>query len=113
MLNRYHRLARERDFAQVYKKGRRVSGQLLRLIILARPQSQNRFGFVISKKDIAKASARNRAKRILRAAVRENQKSLAPGHDVIIQTRVAGKSPSPAELRAELANLLGKAKLHP
>src|SRR3989338_8139614 len=111
MLSTANRLRREQDFAYVYKKGRRLHGQSLSIFFLKRSQNVSRFGFVISKKNIPKSTARNRVKRILRAEIIKNLKSIKTGYDVIIQGRSAAKENSPGQMREELIRAINRAKL--
>ncbi|OGE77873.1 MAG: ribonuclease P protein component [Candidatus Doudnabacteria bacterium RIFCSPHIGHO2_01_FULL_46_14] len=111
MLSRVFRLTQEKDFLRIYKKGQRIQGNHLRISVLRANQNVTRFGFVISKKELSKATARNRVKRILRAAVHGQKKNIKPGYDVIIQARASSKLAPPALLRQEIENLFSKAKL--
>lgn len=111
MLSTSHRLKRDADFRLIYKHGRRVQRQLLRLVFLPVSQNSKRFAFVVSKKDLPKAAVRNRVKRILRSAMRENLGKIKPGYDVIIQARAAAKTAQPMALREEQKKLLSQAKL--
>ena len=111
MLPKVFRITQEKDFSLIYRRGQRVSGNLLRLTVLRTNQNATRFGFVIGKKESPKATARNRFKRILRAEVRERHKRIKTGYDVIIQGRSGSRTVAPAQLRAEFEKLLSKAKL--
>lgn len=111
MLPTSYRLKRDADFKLIYKNGRRIQNQLLRLVFLPTNHNTKRFAFVVAKKDLPKASSRNRVKRILRAAVYENLNKLKSGYDVIIQARTEAKTAKPMALRAEQNRLLTKAKL--
>ncbi|OGE75735.1 MAG: ribonuclease P protein component [Candidatus Doudnabacteria bacterium RIFCSPHIGHO2_02_FULL_48_21] len=106
MLPASFRLTQEKDFALIYKKGRRVQGRSLRIIVARSNQNVNRFGFVVSKKDLPLSTQRNRLKRILRDEVRVHIKAIKAGHDIVIQGRGGAKHAPPSEIRAELIQLI-------
>jgi|SRR3989344_5476378 len=111
MLSKVFRLTQEKEFSAVYRRGQRTSGNFLRLQVLRTNQNATRFGFVVSKKDLPKATARNRFKRILRAETRRLMIQIKTGYDVIIQGRASSKTASPSDLRMEFTKLLNRAKL--
>lgn len=111
MLPKESRLTEDKDFSLIYKKGQRISGNILRISILRTNQNTARFGFVIAKKDLPLAVARNRVKRVLRAEVRRLGGKIKIGYDIIIQGQRASKIAAPAEMRWELVKLLERGKL--
>lgn len=111
MLIKTSRLREERDFFLIYKKGQRISGNTLRISFLRTNQNMTRFGFVVAKKDLLLATARNRVKRILRAEVRRLGERIKKGYDVIIQGQRASKTATPVEIRLELVKLLERGKV--
>ncbi len=111
MLPRPQRLTKPREYSRVYKTGQQISSSHLRLIYEFSDQNLARFGFVISKKQVAKIALRNRLKRILRAEIRRFLPELISGFNAVIQAKPAS-APLPADLlRQELAQILKKAKL--
>lgn len=91
MLPKQHRLLRSRDFARVRRRGRSASGPLFALYVLPVRPPDIRVGFSVSKK-VGKAVVRNRVKRRLREAVRQELPSIRPGTDLVFIAR-----PSAAE----------------
>lgn len=83
MLAKQHRLVKQKDFERVFKQGRSYYTKLLGAKLLAN-QAVNRFGIVISTKISKKATERNRLKRQIRQALRELDKKLKPGFDLVI-----------------------------
>ena len=75
-----------RDFLMLYKKGRYVSSKYS--VIYVRPNGRpfNRFGITAGKK-VGNAVCRNRAKRLIRLAYRENEAELPIGMDMVIVAR--------------------------
>ena len=112
MLPRLMRLTKAQDFSRVYRQGKTLTTSHLRLFYLKhKGATVSRFGFVISKKHEAKIVNRNRVKRVLRGAMKSFEVSLQPAYDAIVLGK-AGIAAAPSEaLRAELVELLIKAKL--
>src|SRR5579859_3647798 len=92
MLPSEHRLRQARDFARVRKKGRAWSHSLLILTAVPNGGAVTRVGFSVSKR-VGKAHVRNRVRRLLREAVRQELPAIVPGYDVVIISRppLAGK----------------------
>lgn len=113
MLPRPSRLTKATDYVSIYRRGRQYSTPHLRLFVRSSNQNISRFGFVVSKKQVAKIVARNRLKRMLRGEVIRLQSRLAPGRDVVIQGRpgIAAQIATPAAIRREFAELLVKARI--
>ncbi len=86
MLKKRYRLRGSARFAEVREKGKSVAHPLAVLIALPNDLPYSRFGFSVSRR-IGKAVKRNRAKRLLREAVRLQLSNFAPGYDVILIAR--------------------------
>ena len=102
---REHRLRKHAEFEQVYRCGRRHFSQILTAFYLLRPGESvtgqgPRVGITVGRA-LGKATARNRIKRRVRAAVTENLKRLTRDVDVVI-------NPKKATLEIEFAQLLGE-----
>lgn len=69
MLPQKNRLKKDKDFEQVFKKGKFFREDFLRLGLLLNNLNNNRFGFIVSAKVSKKAVLRNKIKRWLSAAV--------------------------------------------
>lgn len=84
MLAKQHRLVKQKDFEKVFKQGRAYYTKLFGTKTLANQLEFNRFGIVISTKVSKKATERNRLKRQVRQAVRDLDKNLKSGLDLVI-----------------------------
>lgn len=84
MLKRANRLIQEKDFDQVFRKGKSKKTDSLILKKLKNDLDRSRFGFTVSKKFFKKAVLRNRIKRKLRAAVLRRLGKLEKSSDVVI-----------------------------
>jgi len=78
-----NRLKKKKDFEKVFKKGKGTKQGFLFFKALKNETGINRFGFIITKKSSKKAVIRNRIKRRLSEAVRENLSRLKKGWDGI------------------------------
>jgi ribonuclease P protein component len=85
-MNRSFSLRRGADFQRVWDKGTSFPHPLVILRVCANGMTSCRFGFVTGKK-IGKATVRNRAKRLMREAVRQRLPLIVPGWDMILIAR--------------------------
>ena len=106
------RLRRAVDIAHVRQHGRAWRHPLLVLLACPNGRSCSRFGFVVSRR-IGKAVIRNRVKRRLREAVRQQVNHLIPGWDCLF---IARESIAQAEYKAvetAVTHLLQQAGVRP
>ena len=88
MIARDMRLRSKRDFETARSKGKSWSTRLAVMVVYPNGLDHNRYGFATGKK-IGGAVERNRAKRLMREAVRQEDPNLLPGHDIIFIARNA------------------------
>ena len=110
MIERSFRLTRSTDFQRVRRIGKSFAHPLIVLIALPNQLEKSRFG-VVAGKAIGKAVQRNRAKRLLRAAVQADLTDIHPGWDVVLIARRPLVQTDFAHTRNALVVLLHKAKL--
>lgn len=75
-----------RDFLTLYKKGKYVVSKVVVVYYRKNRLPYNRLGITAGKK-VGNAVCRNRAKRIIRQAYRENELSMPIGYDFVIVAR--------------------------
>lgn len=80
------RLKDNREFVRLYGKAAFVSGGLCTVYYRKNGRDNNRIGISVSKK-IGGAVERNRAKRVIRQAYRENEKKFPVGYDIVVNAR--------------------------
>jgi len=82
-LRKSQRLTRRKDISRVFRRGRRVSGDLLRLHVVENSTDQSRLAVAVSTR-YGNAVRRNRAKRLCREAFRSVRAELPAGYDYVI-----------------------------
>lgn len=75
-----------KDFLKVYRKGKFTANKFITVYYVPNRNPYNRIGITTSKK-IGNAVARNRARRIIRAAYRNSEKMFPIGFDIVFVAR--------------------------
>jgi len=101
---------RRDDFQRVWNDGKSYSHPLVILRTRANGMNQCRYGFVAGKK-VGKAVARNRAKRLMREAIRHRLPAISPGWDLILIARSGAERAEFKEIDAVIDALLQRAQL--
>ncbi|HUI87477.1 MAG TPA: ribonuclease P protein component [Anaerolineales bacterium] len=109
-MQRKFRLTRSQDFKRVRQSGKSYAHPLLVLIARANDEMNTRVG-VAAGRTVGTAVKRNRAKRLLREAMRPLIPSLAAGWDLILIARPALVSCTLTDARRALLNVLQRAQL--
>lgn len=109
-LKRCFSLKRNKQFRQVYRKGKSVACRELVLIYAKNRSDMVHVGFSVGKK-LGNSVVRNRVKRRLREAFRPNLPLLLPGFDLIVIARDAARDAPFSSLADRLRYLLRKAGL--
>lgn len=109
-MQRNFRLTRSEDFKRVRRSGRSYAHPLVILIVQKSEQGKLRIG-VTAGRTTGTAVRRNRAKRILREAMRSLLPNIAPHADLILIARSGLTSATFDETRQALFNLLQRAQL--
>lgn len=108
MLPKVNRLKSDEDFKNIFKNGKGLENQFLRVKFFKNNINHSRFGFVISVKVLKKAVARNILKRRLRNIVGSFIENLKPGLDIVIWPKKNSVSINYKDLRNSLEELINK-----
>jgi ribonuclease P protein component len=107
MLPKSFRLSTAQDFTRIFREGRFANdGELSIQWIFSAHLTTPQVGFIASKKNFPEASARNRAKRLLREALRPNLFQLRQGFAMIVLYRYKPQSMEYTALTRRLHTLL-------
>ncbi len=109
-MQRKFRLTRSDDFIRVRRKGKSYAHPLVVLIVETGETAGVRVG-VTAGRSVGNAIHRNRAKRLLREALRPILPTLASGLDLMLVARPGLSSASLDQTRAALESLLRRAGL--
>jgi ribonuclease P protein component len=104
------RLTRSEDFKRVRRFGKSFAHPLVVLVIQANEEDKLRVG-VAAGRTVGKAVKRNRAKRLMREAMRTLIPSIASGWDLILIARPALSSATLAETHTALQSVLLRANI--
>ncbi|MCA9937113.1 MAG: ribonuclease P protein component [Anaerolineales bacterium] len=109
MHKRYH-LRHTRDIERVRRAGQSRRHPLAVLLFHANDETVSRFGFSASH-HVGNAVVRNRARRLLREAVRLHLPQIQPGWDCLLIARRETPAATFAEVEAAVLQLLQRARM--
>jgi ribonuclease P protein component len=109
-VQRQFRLTRSKDFQRVRQSGKSYAHPLLVLVALPNDGDELHVG-VSAGRAVGSAVKRNRAKRLLRAAMRTLIGSIAPGWDLVLIARAPLVTSKTPEVQEALLGLLRRAQL--
>jgi len=107
-MNRRFRLTNSSDFQRVRRTGTSYAHPLAVLIVSPGGDRGTRFGFSASR-SLGNAVRRNRAKRLLREAVRRHQTEIQGNWDAVLIARTPLLAAGWDEIEAAIGKLLRKA----
>ena len=109
-MQRKFRLTRSEDFKRVRRSGKSYAHPLVVLIVQTHEQSRVKVG-VAAGRTVGTAVHRNRAKRLLREAMRSLLPNIAPNLDLILIARPGLVTATLEETRQALLSLLRRAQI--
>ncbi|MEG1943052.1 MAG: ribonuclease P protein component [Angelakisella sp.] len=100
-------LNQNRDFVRLYKRGKSQVNPLLVTYLSKNRQGETRVGITATKK-VGGAVERNRAKRVIRAAMRTLPEGLPVGYDIIFVARGRTTACKMQQVRTVMAQHLSR-----
>jgi len=110
MIEKKHRLKKNRHFNYIYKNGKLVHGSFLNLVYLKTKIKPFKVGFSVSNK-IGKSTIRNKVKRRLREGFKLYINNVNNSHNYIFVAKVGIECKSFLEIAEEEKRLLKKAEM--
>jgi len=111
MLKKINRLAKNKDFDNLFKKGKSSYNKIIGFKYIKNGLAYNRFGIIISTKVSKKAVIRNKIKRQNRAIIRKNEKDIKQGFDMSFVVFPLILDKKFQEIEDNIKNTLSKIKL--
>ncbi|QWW19574.1 ribonuclease P protein component [Schaalia sp. 19OD2882] len=110
MLPRAHRMVDPADFRSAIRSGSRAGNAVVVVHCRTDEEPQEPLvGFVVAKRDVPKATARNRVRRQLRHLMASRIPSLPVGARVVVRVNAGAVGRHSADLGSALDNALGRA----
>ncbi len=97
-------LKKNRDFQNVYRKGRSQANKFLVMYLWQNDSEKNRIGISVSKK-VGNSVVRHHLTRLIRESYRLNEEKFQKGYDFIVIARPGAKDCSFHEIESALLHL--------
>ncbi len=101
-------LKSNRDFKNVYSRGKSFANKYLVMYVLENGTDRNRLGISVSKK-VGNSVVRHRITRLIRESYRLHENIFNNGLDIVVVARVSAKDTGYAEIESALLHV---SKLH-
>lgn len=111
MYKKRHRLTKNKEFENVFKKGRSSFDNIIGIKIAKNSKNIVRFGIVVSTKISKKAVERNKIKRRIRSILNKKLNNIENGYDIVIITLPTIKEKSFEDLLKSITKHFIKLKI--
>ena len=111
MLPTVNRLKKRKEFAYIYKNGKKFNSKNLSIIVTNSKLNVTRIGFSVSNK-VGKAVQRNKIKRQLRSIIREQLNNLRIHQNFVLIAHPSIMECDFSKIKAEVIYLLKKGNLY-
>ena len=95
---------KNKDFQEVYKKGKSYANKYLVMYVLQNHTEENRLGISVSKK-VGNSVVRHRITRLIRESYRLNKSQFKKGYDIVVIARATAKDKTYQEIESALLHL--------
>lgn len=109
-MRRESRITSGEDYQKLYRNGKSVANRDLVIFFLKRKDEGLRIGISVSKR-IGSAVVRNRTKRLIREAFRQNKDAIKKGYDIVFVARQPIREKSFHDVEKTFIDVLSKAGL--
>lgn len=99
-------LKKNRDFQNVYKKGKSYANRYLVMYVLKNETDRNRLGISVSKK-VGNSVIRHHVTRLIRESYRLHEDMFNSGLDIVVIARVAARHVGYKEIESAVLHLGG------
>lgn len=103
-------LKKNKDFQQVYKKGKSVANRFLVMYVLENHTQENRLGISVSKK-VGNSVVRHHLTRLIRESYRLHEKEFMCGLDIVVIMRTTAGEISYKEAESALLHAAGRQRI--
>ena len=103
-------LKKNRDFQNVYKKGKSYANRYLVMYVLKNDTDRNRLGISVSKK-VGNSVIRHHLTRLIRESYRLHEDVFNSGLDIVVIARVAARHVGYKEIESAVLHLGGLHKI--
>ena len=103
-------LKKNRDFQNVYKKGKSYANRYLVMYVLKNETDRNRLGISVSKK-VGNSVIRHHVTRLIRESYRLHEDMFNSGLDIVVIARVSAKGATYWDIEKALLHLGGLQKI--
>ena len=97
-------LKKNKEFQEVYKKGKSFANKYLVMIVLENGLEENRLGISVSKK-VGNSVQRHRLTRLIRESYRLSEEKVLKGRDIVVVARVNSREVGYREIESALNHL--------
>ena len=101
-------LKKNKDFQNVYRKGKSYANRYFVMYVLKNETEQNRLGISVSKK-VGNSVIRHRITRLIRESYRLQESKFQNGFDIVVIARASAKGKTYQEIESAMIHL---GKLH-
>lgn len=97
-------LKKNRDFQNVYRRGKSYGNKYLVMYLLPNQTESNRIGISVSKK-VGNSIVRHHLTRLIRESYRLHEENFQRGYDMVVVARTAAKDKTYHEIESALIHL--------